>query len=314
LSLLNTLKIYQMKKFILFSICCFMMVSLILAQESQKESPIIAKGAKLIRLSDQYSFTEGPVVNKNGDVYFTDQPNNKIIKWSASDNTLSVFMDDAGRSNGMYFDKKGNLITCADLDNQLWQIGMDKKVKVLVKDYKGKQLNGPNDVWIDKKGGVYMTDPFYKRDYWKRSMVSEQDGQCVYYLSPDKKKLTRAADNFKTPNGIIGTGDNQYLYVSDIADRKIYRYDIGSDALLTNRKVMCEKNSDGMTIDNQGNFYISNEKGITVFNSKGEQIEQIPIDEKWTANVCFGGKNLDKLFITASKSVYIIDMKVHGVR
>ena len=304
----------MMKKIILLSFAGFMMVTLTLAQMGQKESPVIAKGAKLIRLSDQYSFTEGPAVNKNGDVYFTDQPNNKIIKWSATDNSLSVFMDEAGRSNGMYFDKQGNLITCADLNNQLWQIGMDKKVKVLVKNYNGKLLNGPNDVWIDKKGGIYMTDPFYIRDYWKRTPVTEQDGQCVYYLSPDKKKLTRAADNFKTPNGIVGTGDNKYLYVSDIADRKIYRYDIGSDGLLTNRKIMCEKNSDGMTIDHLGNYYISNEKGITVFNPKGEQIEQIPIDEKWTANVCFGGKKLDKLFITALKSVYIIDMKVHGVR
>jgi gluconolactonase len=303
-----------MKKIILLSIVFLMTTTLTMAQEGQKESPVIAKGAKLIRLSDKYSFTEGPAVNKNGDVYFTDQPNNKIIKWSATDNSLSVFMDDAGRSNGMYFDKQGNLITCADLNNQLWQIGMNKKVKVLVKNYNGKLLNGPNDVWIDKKGGIYMTDPFYIRDYWKRTPVTEQDGQCVYYLSPDKKKLTRIADNFKTPNGIIGTGDNKYLYVSDIADRKIYRYDIGSDGSLTNRKLMCEKNSDGMTIDNMGNFYISNEKGITVFNPQGEQIEQIPIEEKWTANVCFGGKKLDKLFITASKSVYIIDMKVHGVR
>ena len=303
-----------MKRIVFINMVFLMMVTLTMAQNSQKESPVIAKGAKLTLLSDKYSFTEGPAVSKNGDVYFTDQPNNKIIKWSADDNSLSVFMDDAGRSNGMYFDKKGNLITCADLDNQLWLIDKNKKVKVLVKDYNGKLLNGPNDLWIDKKGGMYITDPFYKRDYWKRSMVSEQDGQCVYYLSPDKKKLTRIADHFVTPNGIVGTGDNKYLYVSDIGDRKIYRYDIQSDASLTNRTLMVGKNSDGMTIDNQGNFYISNEKGITVFNSKGEQIEQIPIDEKWTANVCFGGKNLDKLFITASKSVYIIDMKVKGVR
>jgi gluconolactonase len=303
-----------MKKTIFINIVLLLIASFGHAQGAQKESPVIANGAKLIHLSDQYSFTEGPAVNKNGDVYFTDQPNNKIIKWSATDGKLTVFMDDAGRSNGMYFDKKGNLITCADLDNQLWQIGMDKKVKVLVKDYQGKLLNGPNDIWIDKKGGMYLTDPLYARDYWKRTPKMQQDGKCVYYLSPDKKQFTRVADQLVTPNGIIGTPDNKYLYVSDIDARKIYRYDIQPDAKLTNRTLMCEKNSDGMTIDNQGNFYISNEKGVTVFNSKGQQIEQIPINEKWTANVCFGGKNLDKLFITASKSVYILDMKVKGVR
>jgi gluconolactonase len=303
-----------MKKVILILLILFMAVSIGMAQNEQKESPVIAKGAKLIQLSDKYSFTEGPAVNKHGDVYFTDQPNNKIIKWSAKDGSLTVFMDDAGRSNGMYFDRKGNLITCADLDNQLWQISMDKKVTVLVKDYNGKLLNGPNDVWIDKKGGMYLTDPLYVRDYWKRSPAMQQDAKCVYYLSPDKKKFTRVADHIVTPNGIVGTPDNKYLYVADIDDRKIYRYEIQPDATLANSKVMCENNSDGMTIDNQGNFYITNSKGVTVYNDKGEQIENIPINEKWTANVCFGGKNLDKLFITASKSVFIIDMKVKGVR
>ena len=290
-----------------------LMVTLGMAQNKSSESPVIAKGAKLNRLSDKYSFTEGTAVNKSGDVYFTDQPNNRIIKWSATDGSLSVFMDNAGRSNGMYFDNNGNLITCADLKNQLWQIDKDKKVTVLVDGYEGKLLNGPNDVWIDNKGGMYITDPFYERDYWKRG-PKEQDGECVYYLSPDKKKLTRVADHLVRPNGIIGTPNNKHLYVSDINDKKIYVYNIQPDAKLTNRVLFVEKPSDGMTIDNQGNIYISNEAGITIFNKKGEQIEQIPIEEKWTANVCFGGKKRDKLFITASKSVYIIDMKVKGVR
>lgn len=283
------------------------------AQNKSSKSPVIANGAKLIRLSDKFSFTEGPAVNKSGDVYFTDQPNNKIIKWSATDGTLSVYIDDSGRSNGMYFDNSGNLIACADLKNQLWQFDQHRKVTVLVDSYNGKLLNGPNDVWIDQKGGMYITDPYYERDYWNRGPM-EQDGQCVYYLSADKTKLTRVADRLLKPNGIIGTPDNRHLYVSDIEDKKIYVYDIQPDAKLSNRVLFVEKPSDGMTIDNKGNIYISNEVGITVFNKKGEQIEQIPIDEKWTANVCFGGKKRNQLFITASKSVYIIAMKVRGVK
>ncbi|MDP4290040.1 MAG: SMP-30/gluconolactonase/LRE family protein [Bacteroidota bacterium] len=303
-----------MKKVVLVNLFFLLVISFGMTQNNAKESPVIAKGAKLIRLSDQFSFTEGPAVNKKGDVYFTDQPNDRIMKWSAKDGSLTVFMEGTGRSNGMYFDHRGNLIACADLDNQLWQIGMDKKVKVLVKEYNGKLLNGPNDVWIDKKGGIYLTDPLYVRAYWKRSPKMQQDGKCVYYLSPDRKNFTRVADDLVTPNGIIGTPDNKYLYVADIDAKKIYRYDISPDGQLSNRKLMVEKSSDGMTIDDHGNFYICNQAGVTVFNSKGEQIEQIPIDEKWTANVCFGGKKLGKLFITASKSVFIIDMKVRGVR
>jgi gluconolactonase len=302
-----------MRKFLLLNLFFALLFFPGQAQNKPSESPVVARGAKLIRLSDKYSFTEGPAVSRSGDVYFTDQPNNQIIKWSASDGSLCVYMDNAGRSNGMYFDQKGNLITCADLQNQLWLIDKDKKVTVLADRYLGKLLNGPNDLWIDQKGGIYFTDPFYQREYWKRGPM-EQDGQCVYYLSPDKSAMTRVAGDLLKPNGIIGTPDNRYLYVSDIEANKTYRYDILPNGNLSDRVLFVEKGSDGMTIDNLGNIYITNEAGVTVFDIKGVQIWQIPVDEKWTANVCFGGTKRDKLFITASKSVYIIDMKVSGVR
>lgn len=300
-----------MKKVHFFTITLILIATMSIAQSSK--SSVIADGAKLIRLSNQYSFTEGPAVDKNGDIYFTDQPNNKIIKWSATNNSLTVFMDDAGRSNGMYFDKKGNLITCADLDNQLWLIDKNKKVTILVKNHNGKLLNGPNDLWIDKKGGIYITDPLYVRDYWKRNPEMQQEAKCVYYLKSDKKELIRVADHLLQPNGIIGTPDNKFLYVADIDDKKVYRYDIQNDGSLTNRFLFANINSDGMTIDNKGNIYTTNADGVSIFNSKGEKIEQIPTGEKWTANVTFGGKKRDKLFITASTSVFIIDMKVKGV-
>lgn len=302
-----------MNKYTLLIISCSWLVTFSHAQNKPSASPVIAKGAKLTLLSNEYSFTEGPAVSKSGDVYFTDQPNNRIIKWSASKGNLSVYMENSGRSNGMYFDKTGNLITCADLKNQLWQIDQNKNVTVLADGYMGKLLNGPNDLWIDKKGGIYFTDPMYKREYWNRGPV-EQNGQCVYYLSPDAMLLTRVAENLLKPNGIIGTVDNKRLYVSDIEAGKTYIYDILPGGRLANRDLFTAKGSDGMTIDNHGNVYITNNEGVTVFNKKGEQIEQIPVNEKWTANVCFGGKKRDKLFITASKSVYIIDMKVRGVK
>src|SRR5690606_39005800 len=108
---------------------------------------VVAPGASVKEVSNQFAFTEGPAINKNGDIYFTDQPNNKIWKYS-TDGQLSVFMDDAGRSNGLFFDRKGSLIACADEKNELWSISPDKKVTVLVSDFKGHKLNGPNDVWV----------------------------------------------------------------------------------------------------------------------------------------------------------------------
>jgi gluconolactonase len=275
------------------------------------DTDIIADGATLQLISNQFKFTEGPAADKEGNVYFTDQPNNKIWKYS-TDGKLTVFLDSAGRSNGMYFDNKGNLITCADEENQVLSISPDKKTKVLVRDFEGKHLNGPNDLWIDDKGGIYLTDPYYQRSYWTRTKP-DIAGEKVYYLPKGSKQLRVAVDNLKKPNGIIGTSDNKYLYIADIGNNKTYRYVIEKDGSLSNAKVFCEQGSDGMTIDSKGNVYLTG-NGVTVYNDEGNKIKHIPVPAKWTANVCFAGRDKNKLFITASESLFVLDMKVRGVQ
>jgi gluconolactonase len=280
-------------------------------QAGTPDKGIVAPGAKLVRLADGFKFTEGPAADRKGNVFFTDQPNNEILKWSV-DGKLSVFKNDAGRSNGLYFDDAGNLYACADLNNQLWEIAPSGKVTVLVKEYEGKKLNGPNDVWVHPNGGVYFTDPFYKRDYWTRGPM-EQDGQHVYYLSPDHKKLIRVINDLQQPNGIIGTPDGKRLYVADIKGRKTYTYSINADGTLSDKKVFVDMGSDGMTIDDEGDVYLVG-KGVTVFNSRGEKIDSIDVQKPWTANITFGGKDRSTLFITASDSLYSIQTRVHGTR
>ncbi|RYE34724.1 MAG: SMP-30/gluconolactonase/LRE family protein, partial [Sphingobacteriaceae bacterium] len=271
---------------------------------------VVANGARLQLISNQFSFTEGAAVDKKGNVFFTDQPNDKIWEYDVN-GRLSVFMEKTGRSNGLYFDKKGNLIACADEHDQLWQISPKKKIKVLVKDLGGKLLNGPNDLWIDAKGGIYLTDPYYQRDYWTRK-TPDLSGQKVYYLPKGKTELVLAADNFVQPNGIVGTPDGKTMFIADIGDNKIYKYQIAADGKLTNRQLFTAKGGDGITLDNQGNLYVAG-NGITVFNSAGKEIEHIEVPAKWTANLCFGGKNRDQLLITASENLYLLQMKVKGV-
>jgi gluconolactonase len=268
-------------------------------------------GAKPQLVAKQFSFTEGPAVDKYGNVFFTDQPNNKIWKYD-TDGKLFVFLDSAGRSNGMYFDKKGNLITCADAKDELWSISPKGKVTVLLKDYEGHLFNGPNDVWIKPDGsGLYITDPYYQRDYWTRKKP-DLDGQKLYYLAKGKNKAVIVDDKFVRPNGIVGTPDGKTLYVADIGDNKTYKYDINKDGSLSNRTLFIAQGSDGLTIDNLGNVYLCG-KGVTIVNPKGEKIGHIDIDEPWSANICFGGKNRDLLFITASKAIYTLKMSVKGV-
>jgi len=279
------------------------------AGDAEKQS-VVAPGAKVEKLAGGFEFTEGPAVDAVGNVFFTDQPKDRILKWSV-DGKLSTFLQPSGRSNGLYFDKKGNLLACADENNQLWSIDPAGKVTVLVKDYKGKLLNGPNDLWVRPDGGIYFTDPFYTRPYWKRGPM-EQEGQCVYYLSSDYKTLVRVADDLAQPNGIIGTPDGKKLYVADIGAKKTYVFDINDDGTLSNKKLFCEMGSDGMTIDNEGNVYLTG-RGVAVFDRDGKKIEQIDVGEPWTANVCFGGEGRKTLFITASKGLYAIRMRVTGV-
>ncbi|MGA0560093.1 SMP-30/gluconolactonase/LRE family protein [Larkinella sp. VNQ87] len=271
---------------------------------------VTAPGAAPKQISNQFKFTEGPAVNKKGDIYFTDQPNDKIWKYD-TDGKLSVYMEKTGRSNGLYFDKKGNLIACADEKDELWSISPKGKVTVLLNDFEGKRLNGPNDLWIDPKGGIYFTDPYYQRDYWERKKP-DLDGQKVYYLPKGKKEAVVVDGNLLQPNGIVGSPDGKYLFVADIRDNKTYKYEINADGSLTNRQLFVPQGSDGITLDEQGNLYLSG-RGVTVYNAQGEKIQHIPVPSRWVGNLCFGGKNRKTLFITASESVYTLEMQVKGV-
>jgi gluconolactonase len=282
---------------------------------AQTVSPIIADGAAVEKVGTGYGFTEGCTADKDGNVFFTDQnkdPGGQILRWSAEDGKITVWLEPSGRSNGQRFAPNGDLITCADEHCQLWRITPDKKVTVLVKDYNGKLLDGPNDVWVlPNTGGMYLTDPFYRRRWWgPEHATPQQDKRAVYYLTPDAKTLTRVIDDLMMPNGIGGTPDGKILYVADINGRKTFKYDVQPDGSLTNKTLLCNAGSDGMTMDNQGNIYCT-QNGIQVFDKTGQQIERIPSPEgQQPANIAIGGKEHNILFMAARTSVYTLKLKV----
>lgn len=273
------------------------------------EGSVIAPGARLEKLAGGFEFTEGPTSDRDGNVFFTDQPNNRILKWSM-DGKLSTFLQPAGRSNGMYFDARGNLLACADEKTELWSIAPDGTRTVLAREFAGKPLNGPNDVWERPDGALYFTDPFYKRDWWDHS-TRPQDSEQVYFLSADRRRLIRVTTDLVQPNGIIGTPDGRTLFVADIRAGRTYGFDIQPDGTLTNKRLRCELGSDGMTLDTEGNLYLTGQ-GVSVFDTNGKKVGQIDVPEPWTANVCFGGRDHQTLFITASKGLYAIRLRVRG--
>jgi len=288
-----------------------LLIYIICTASAQEEglAKIIKPGTQVEKLADGFLFTEGPTADTKGNVWFTDQPNDRIMQWNEKSG-LSIFMEPSGRSNGLALDKSGNIWSCADEKTEIWRISPDKKVEIITGSFEEKLFNGPNDLWISPSGGIYFTDPFYRRNWWKHTNMP-QEKMRVYYLSPDLKTVTIVADDLQQPNGIVGTPDGKTLYVADIRGNKTWSFTRNPDGSLSGKSLFCELGSDGMTIDAKGNIYLTG-KGVTVFDKTGKKLGNIPVPENWTANVCFGGKNRKTLFITASKGFYSIRMKVRG--
>ncbi len=277
----------------------------------EKTTNLFKPGTEPKLISRQFSFTEGPATDSQGNVFFTDQPNNQIWEYNTK-GELSLFTDHSARSNGLYIDAKGNIVACADEKGQLVSFSADGQMKVLMERVNGMRPNGPNDLWIDARGGIYFTDPYYERPYWEEPKPVKHQ-QNVYYLPPGATVPKVIADDLVQPNGIIGTADDKNLFVADIGDSKIYKYEITADGNITGKTIFAPMGSDGMTLDNKGNLYLTG-KGITIYDADGNKITNIPINEGWTANVCFGGKDGKELFITASKGIYIMPMLVSGMK
>lgn len=276
---------------------------------AKQPSSVVKKNAEIKTAGSGFSFTEGPAVAQDGRVYFTDQPNDRIYVWDENEG-ISLWLEGTGRSNGMYFNKKGDLVTCADEKNQLAYFDKNKKLHVIHEGYNGKHLNAPNDLWITPDGGIYFTDPYYHRKWWPEGHEEIQDTRGVYFV-PVNGGIKRVIDDFKTPNGLIGTPDGKYLYVADIQADTTWKYKIAPNGTLNDKTFYAPHGSDGMTIDNHGNVYLTSGK-VWVYNPKGKLIEEIEFPEK-PANICFGGKKRKTLFVTARKGVYTLEMNVKGV-
>lgn len=334
-----TIKLNIMKKTTLFLtgvLSCLFFYSCSDSGDDKVDTPTIPiPSGSLEIIKTGFSFVEGPAVDTWGNVFFTDQPNDKIFRWDAESNNISLFLEGTGRSNGMAFDKDGNIIACADMYGELWKIFPDGTHEVLVDNYNGKRLNGPNDVWINPKtGGIYITDPIFPRGYWDVSDPRNQGwppthseqadtgkGGHVYYLAPGSNTLVRVTtmagwDADSWPNGVVGTPDGKKLYVNKWAGDNMggtWVFDIQPNGELNNIQKFIDMGGDGMSMDELGDIYISNGLGVTVFDKNGNEVLNIDTGGGATNNV-FAGKNGKTLFITGpNPTVQTIEMNVKGV-
>jgi gluconolactonase len=273
---------------------------------AERSSGIIAPGATIKKVQSGFTFTEGPAADTEGNIYFTDIPNEKIFKWSHKDGSITLYREGTGQANGLMFDGKGRLVVCEMGNNRVTLDDMKGDITVLADNYKGKKLNMPNDLWIDPRGGIYFSDFL-----GPGSTESRNEKLQIYYIPPDNRDLIRVTDDLVAPNGLIGTPDGKSLYVADMGVKKTWKYKILSDGTLIDKKEFCDQGSDGMSLDEKGNVYVTGDAAIYVYNPEGKKIEEIAFPER-PSNMSFGGKERKTLFITAMTSIYTLDMTVRG--
>ena len=269
----------------------------------------------ITKLHTGFKFVEGPAADGKGNVYFTDIPEEKIFKIDAS-GKLSVAREKSGHSNGLMLNKNGEIVAC-EMDGQLVAFSVDgKERRLVVEKHNGKRFNAPNDLVLDKAGGIYFTDPAFRAP-----TPLPQEKTAVYYAD-EKGTVTRLIDNLPNPNGVILSPDEKTLYVIPSGQKKMMSYPVEGPGKIGAGKVFCELEQakpdgngggDGLAVDVKGNLYITSGLGLQVFDATGKKLGIIAFPEV-PANVTFGGKDLKTLFVTARTSVYTVPMEVTGHR
>lgn len=279
-----------------------------------KPIPGIGPKGEAKKLHTGFKFTEGPAADGKGNVYFTDIPNTTIHKVDA-DGKLHTFTKESNRANGLMFNAKGELLAC-EMAGQVvaYDVASGKK-RVLADKYDGKPFNAPNDLVIDKQGGVYFTDPDFSAP-----MPKPQDALAVYYISAEGK-VSRVTGALPKPNGVILSPDETVLYVIPTGTSQMFAYDVEGPGKLGKQRPFCKLKQpkdgktnfggDGLTIDTKGNLYITSAIGLQVFSPKGELLGVIRVPEQ-PANVTFGGPDNRTLHVTARTSLYTIPMEAQG--
>jgi len=236
-----------------------------------------------------FRFTEGPAVDRNGSLYFSDVPARRIYRYGFN-GSLQIFLKESGGVNGLYFTSENELIACSGKETRaILSIDSLGKITEIISEYDGKKLNSPNDLWVDPSGGIYFTDPRYGN---REGM--EQDGEHVYFVFPDRDRIIRVIDDLVRPNGIVGTNDGKKLYVVDQGVQKTYVYKILKNGKLANKTLFTNCGIDGMSVNQQDEVFITAENAVRHFNQKGKLLQEFNFSA-YPTNVFF---HKDQLFIT----------------
>jgi gluconolactonase len=273
--------------------------------------------ARLERLYDGCRWAEGPAYFPAGRyLTWSDIPNDRMLRWDETTGAVGVFRSPAAYPNGHTVDPQGRLVSCEQGDRRVTRTEHDGSVTVLVDRWDGRRFNSPNDVVVRHDGTVWFTDPSYgiQSDYEGFEAEPEINGCHVYRFDPRDGRCTRVTDDLQRPNGLAFSLDSRQLYVVDTMGGHIRRFEVASAGELTGGDVFAESTAgglDGLRLDNRGRIWVATAEGLHCFDPDGTLIGKLLVPEE-TANLVFGGPKRNRLFITATTSVYSIMTNVTG--
>lgn len=285
--------------------------------EMQSLSPdfwkIFDRDAKLSTLATGFGFTEGPVWDKAGFVWVSDEVINKIFRVYPDGHREEVIA--LGDPDGNTYDREQRLIDCASVLRAIIRLSPDGKTyETLTDRYQGKRFNSPNDVVLGPDGALYFTDPTLDLPQGQKQEIPFQG---VYRLDKNGQ-VSLLTKDLSEPNGLAFSPNGKYFYVDDSKKQNIWVYRFHSDGTITDGHIFGDEAAppedgvpDGIRVDKSGNLFITGPKGIWVWSAKGKHLGTIVLPEQ-PANLAWGGPDYSTLYITATKSVYILHTKTPG--
>ena len=231
---------------------------------------LVAPGATLERVATGFEFIEGPAADSDGNLYFSDIPSERIHRWIRDAGVVTV-REDTGGANGVRFDAAGRLLLCEMGGRRITALDQQVTLSVVVDTLDGRRFNSPDDLWIDPDGGIYFSDPRYGPND-----DLEMTGEHVYYISPDGQAVRQVTDDLVRPNGIVGTPDGTRVYVADHGAGRTHVYARGDDGVLRDKRLFVSQGSDGMTMDERGNVYLTGQD-VTVYSPGDEPTASLAV-------------------------------------
>lgn len=286
--------------------------------------------ATIEQLATGLRWAEGPQWFGDGRyLLFSDIPNDRILRWDECTGTTAVFRCPSNNANGLARDRQGRLLACEHRTRRVTRTEHDGSITVLADRWQGQRLNSPNDIVCASDGAVWFTDPLFGiAGWWEGEPGQSETPWAVYRIDPLSGELQRVIDDLAAPNGLAFSPDEKVLYVVEsraTPHRRIWQYDVGAGGALANKRLFVDAQGpgayDGIAVDMRGNVWCgfgsssgaqsAELDGVRVYDPAGQAIGHVHLPER-CANLCFGGRHKNRLFMAASHSLYALYVNTQG--